>query len=315
VSRDNGKVDFFGMGFYNGSVKKSCQGGEMKTKEFIIGNLILGAATDIGPRILKLTVRERPDANLFGAVDLSIDTSDGLWRIYGGHRLWTSPEANPRSYSMDDRPVRIEEKGGVVRIYGNPETQNNVQKEIEIRPAGKDAVEVAHRIRNTGRWTIRLACWALSVMKAGGFAVVPVKAGGEGLLPDRRLSLWPYTDLSDKRLVMEKDFIFLKQDVKSRDPIKIGAMAYPAWTAYWVDGLLFAKQFVQEKGDYPDFGCNVEVYTNSAMLELETVGPLKNLEPGCVAEHIETWTVKEIPSLSPSQKDVEEKILKKGLPG
>ncbi len=214
---------------------------------------------------------------------------------------------------MDDAPVRIEEKSGIIKVSGNTEIQNNIQKEIEIRPAGARSVEVLNRIKNTGRWPVTLACWALTVMKTGGFAIIPVKAGEEGLLPDRRISLWSYTDLSDKRLVFEKDFIFLKQDVKSKSPIKIGAMAYPSWTAYRIDGLLFVKKFVEEKGDYPDFGCDVEVYTNSEMLELETVGPLKNLEPGCAAEHKEIWSVKDMPSLYPSQKDVEEKIVKRGI--
>lgn len=274
-----------------------------------MGEMVLGVAQDIGPRVLKLTVKDKPEENLFGILpDAGVDTPDGFWHIYGGHRLWSSPEAMPRSYSMDDTPVRIVEKKGRVKIYGNTEIQNNIQKEIEIHPAGESTVEVVHRVKNTGRWPVNLACWALSVMKPGGFAIVPVKAGGEGLLPDRRLTLWPYTDLSDERLVMEKDFIFLKQDVKSKNPIKIGAMAFPSWTAYWVDGLLFIKKFVQEKGEYPDFGCSVEVYTNSAMLELETVGALKTLEPGCAAEHREAWTVKKVPALSPCQADVEEKV-------
>ena len=74
------------------------------------------------------------------------------------------------------------------------------------------------------------------------------------------------------------------------------------------------KEFsVEEKGDYPDFGCDVEAYTNPGMLELETVGPLKNLEPGSAAEHREIWSVEEIPLLSPCQKDMEEKLIKKGV--
>ena len=278
-------------------------------REFAMGNLVLGVARDIGPRVMKLTVKSRPDENLFGVLpDAGVDTPDGFWHIYGGHRLWPSPEAMPRSYSADNTPVRVEERNGRVNIYGNTEIQNNIQKEIEILPAGDSSVDVVHRIKNTGRWPVTLACWALSVMKTGGFAIIPVKAGGAGLLPDRHLTLWPYTDLSDERLVMAKDFIFLKQDVRCKGPVKIGTMASPFWTAYWVDGLLFVKQFVQEEGEYPDFGCSVEVYTNSDFLELETVGAFKTLEPGGAAEHRETWTVMEIPALSPAQSEVEEKV-------
>ncbi len=284
---------------------------EMNVREFHVGDLVLGVARDIGPRIMKLTVKNRPCENLFGILpDAGTDTPDGFWHIYGGHRLWSSPEDIPRSYSPDNTPVRVEERNGRVNIYGNPEIQNGIQKELEISPAGAFSVDVIHRIKNIGRWPITLACWALSVMKTGGFAVIPVKAGGAGCLPDRRLVLWPYADFSDERLVMAKDFIFLKQDVRCKNPVKIGTMAFPCWTAYWVDGLLFVKKFAQEQGEYPDFGCSVEVYANSDMLELETVGPLKVLEPGDTAEHRETWRVLEIPALSPSQSDVEDAIIK-----
>jgi hypothetical protein len=43
--------------------------------------------------------------------------------------------------------------------------------------------------------------------------------------------------------------------------------------------------------EYPDFGCSVEIFTNAAMLEVETLGPLTTLEPGSAVEHIEQWSL------------------------
>ena len=89
----------------------------MKIREFAIGDLIMGVAQDIGPRILKLALKSAPDQNLFGILpEAGVETPEGFWRIYGGHRLWTSPEAMPSSYSMDSAPVKIEEKDGIVKI-------------------------------------------------------------------------------------------------------------------------------------------------------------------------------------------------------
>jgi len=279
-----------------------------KMKEFVLGELVIGVAEDIGPRILKIALKGTPSQNLFGILpDAGVETQEGFWHIYGGHRLWTSPEAMPRSYSMDDRPVKIEAGKEYIKIYGNPEIQNAVQKEIELRKKGRKEIKVIHRLKNIGRWNIRCACWALSVMKTDGFAIIPVKAKRKGLLPDRRISLWPYTDLSDSRLIMERDFIFVRQDKTAKGPIKIGAMAYPDWTAYWVDGQLFVKRFVRQEGEYPDFGCSVEVYTNPSFLELETVGPLKDVEPGGFIEHTEIWSIEEVPVLSPSGRDLKRK--------
>ncbi|MCM8778118.1 MAG: DUF4380 domain-containing protein [Candidatus Omnitrophica bacterium] len=282
----------------------------MRIRNFTLGNLILGITEDIGPRILKLAFKETPDKNLFGVLpDVGVETKDGFWHIYGGHRLWVSPEAMPLSYSMDNEPVKIEARKEYIKIYGNPEIQNGVQKEIEIRSKGKRNLLVIHRIKNIGRWNIKLACWALSVMRAGGFAIIPVKTEKKGLLPDRRISLWPYTDISDTRLILEKDFMFVKQEVNAKGPFKIGTMARPCWTGYWVDGQLFVKEFEEMQGEYPDFGCSVEVYTSPSFLELETLSPLRDVEPGQYIEHREIWRVEKVPVLSPSTRDMKKQFM------
>jgi hypothetical protein len=50
------------------------------------------ATTDIGPRIIHLS---KPGGeNLFGVMpDTEGETGGDEWRLYGGHRLWHSPEA------------------------------------------------------------------------------------------------------------------------------------------------------------------------------------------------------------------------------
>jgi hypothetical protein len=36
-------------------------------------------------------------------------------------------------------------------------------------------------------------------------------------------------------------------------------------------------------------GCNTETYTDSDILEIESLGPLTRLEPGASVEHRESW--------------------------
>jgi len=283
-----------------------------KTKLFFLDRFVIGIPTEIGPRILYLASKEKPEFNLFGVLpEMGMQTSEGFWRIYGGHRLWSSPEAKPRSYSLDDKPVKIETDKESLIVYGNPETANSIQKSIEITPHSEGSIRVVHKIKNIGRWPINLACWALSVMRPNGFAIIPFqpsKVDEEGLLPDRHLTFWPYTDLSDKRLIFADDFIFVKQDSEARNPVKIGAMVNPSWTAYWVNGSAFVKEFERKKGEYPDFGCNVEVYTNADMLELETLSPLRTLEPDNTIEHTEIWRVFEIGELTPTPEKIKGKL-------
>ncbi|MEM2183168.1 MAG: hypothetical protein QW502_01970 [Candidatus Bathyarchaeia archaeon] len=278
-----------------------------------IGGLLIGVTCDVGPRIIYLASVEKPKLNLFGVLPyFGIETSEGFWRIYGGHRLWTAPEAKPRSYSLDNQPVKIEADSDSLRVYGNPEEKNSIQKEISVRAGSDGGIQVIHRIRNIGRWPIKLACWALSVMRRNGFAIVPIKpmrVDAEGLLPDRHISIWPYTNIADKRLSLTSEYIFVKQDPKAKGPLKIGVNANPNWAAYWVEGMLFLKQFQYDSGaEYPDFGCSVEVYTNPEMLELETLGPLKTVEPFDVVEHVEFWRVLNVGKVKMSTEDIREKI-------
>jgi len=283
-----------------------------RTKFFSLGGFIIGIPTEIGPRILYLASNEKPKFNVFAILaEMGMQTSEGFWRIYGGHRLWSSPEAKPRSYSLDDKPVKIEANGEAVTIYGNPESENSVQKTIAIMPHPEGGIRVIHAIKNIGRWPIKLACWALSVMRPKGFAIVPIyssKIDEEGLLPDRHITVWPYTDLSDKRLKFTKNFIFVKQDPEFKTPLKIGAIANPTWTAYWVEGTAFVKKFQRKEGEHPDFGCNVEVYTNADMLELETLGPLKTLEPNSTIKHVEIWRILNVGELTPTPEKIKRKI-------
>ncbi|MBU2495899.1 MAG: hypothetical protein ABIK20_07180 [Candidatus Omnitrophota bacterium] len=142
-------------------------------------------------------------------------------------------------------------------------------------------------------------------MKKNGFALIPLaprKADKDGfLLPDRRLSLWPYTDLSDKRLKYGDCFLAIKQSPDAEKPLKVGAMANPSWAAYCTDGLVFVKSFTEENKTYPDFGCSVEVYTNPKFLELETLGPLETVPPSGSIKHTEIWNIFETKETKPAK--------------
>lgn len=286
--------------------------GGFNTKLFFLNDVMAGVATDIGPRILYAAHRDRPEFNLFGVLpEAGVATPEGFWKIYGGHRFWSCPEAKPRSYSMDDKPVKITESEDTITIHGNPEAENSTQKKITIRPSSMNSIEVVHSITNIGRWPIRLACWALSVMRKGGFAIVPLKPSKldeEGLLPDRHVTFWPYTNLSDERLTFADGYVFMKQSTEAENPCKIGVMANPNWAAYWADGIGFVKQFTQSEGEYPDFGCSVEVYTNPDMLELETLGPLRTVNPSETIKHKEVWKIIDVGELSAEPESIEERL-------
>ena len=281
------------------------------------GNYIVGITKDIGPRILYLAHSQKPDFNLLGILpDAGKPTTEGFWHSYGGHRLWSSPEESPRSYSMDNQPVDIKIEATKVVIRGNPEPENSTHKEIILDFSRKDSIQVTHKIKNIGRWPIELAAWALSVMRKKGFAIIPIKPermDKEGLLPDRRITIWPYTDLSDKRIVYSNEYLFLKQDPRSIGACKLGAMVNPNWVAYWVGGVLYVKKFTPKNEFYPDFGCSVEVYSCSDMLEIETLSPIKIIKPSQSILHTEQWYLRVLSDLKPDSHSVRQKLGKLAL--
>jgi hypothetical protein len=65
--------------------------------------------------------------------------------------------------------------------------------------------------------------------------------------------------------------------------------------AYRLGETVFVKQFdFDPEAEYPDGGCNTEVFTNAEMLELETLSPMTLLPPDGVLEHRERWSLHQI---------------------
>jgi hypothetical protein len=107
------------------------------------------------------------------------------------------------------------------------------------------------------------------------------------------LTLWSFTDFTDNRWGMGREFIQLIQQEKpeGRFPEQMSGLFNPAgWGAYVRAGFMFLKRArVVPQAQYPDFGCNFELFTNSEFLELESLGPLVTLQPGQITSYTEAW--------------------------
>ena len=255
-------------------------------------------ATDFGPRILfygftggENILGEHPDAKAM--------TELGEWKAWGGHRLWTAPEVNPRSYAPDNQPVEFTiENENSIRLVQYAEPPTNIEKEMIVTlEAEGSGVTVAHKITNRNLWEIEVAPWALTIMNGDGggeaiFPQEPYRSWDDYLLPARQLVLWHYTDLSDPRWTLGKKFLRLRSDAGQSAPQKIGLANKQNWAAYHRNDMVFIKRFVYEEGaTYPDFGSNNETYTAGSFIELETLAPLQRIEIGASATHQERWSL------------------------
>ncbi|MFZ6026093.1 MAG: hypothetical protein ACOYYS_00140 [Chloroflexota bacterium] len=268
---------------------------------------------DVGPRVIRFGFVDGPNEFKTFA-ETAGQTGGEQWQAYGGHRLWHAPEIMPRTYFPDNFAVKIETIGDCVRVTPPEETVNSIQKQLDIQILGETAqARVTHRLINTGVWPVNLAVWALSVMDAGGVAIIPVPPRGphtEFLLPTHSMTMWAYTDMSDVRWTWGNQFILLRQDSGQPWPQKFGMSVPQGWAAYAHGGRVFVKQADYRPGAvYPDNGCSMEFFTNADMLEVESLSPMLTLEPGEQAEHVETWTLlKDIPQPD-SETDVVANVL------
>lgn len=267
----------------------------------------------VGPRVLSL--RFAGGENLFAELpNAVIDCpGSGPFHLYGGHRLWHAPEEPSCTYLPDDSPVEIISVENGCVVTQDVEIKTGLQKSMEIRLiAGAPQVVVTHRLFNHGLFPVRCAPWAITQLKPGGMAILPQSGDDTGVLPNRSLALWPYTDPSDPNLIWGQSCILVSANMKTA--CKIGFPNPRGWLAYWLNGTLFVKRAKYEaQSDYFDFGSSSECYCGDQFIELETLAPVVSINPGSSATHIETWELYGKVDCPHNEKDAQSLVEKLGL--
>ena len=280
-----------------------------KCIEIANGTADIVVTVDVGPRVIRfgLTGKENEFCDN-GAFHVPV--GDEEWRIMGGHRLWHSPEANPRSYSPDNEPVSWERIENGIRVTQKTEPWVQIKKEMDITMAGCcNKVQIIHRLTNKNAWPVALSAWGVTVMATGGLEVVPQPQRETGLLANRVLALWPYSKMNDHRVTWGEKYIALRQDPATKPPFKFGIPNENGWAAYFNHGNLFILRFRHVmNAPYPDYGVSYETYTTDFMTEMETLSPFTTLEPDQTLSHFEEWEL--IGDVPAPRADHEEEIQK-----
>lgn len=217
---------------------------------------------------------------------------DDEWFIYGGHRFWISPESWPETYYPDNDRVGVEICGNTVTLSPPVQRVTGLCEKLVLTFSEVSmTVSVKHILENRGESPKECAIWAITVLSQHGICVVPQSDENTGLLSNRTLMLWPYTDLQDSRLCLGNRYIGLRQDTDARCSLKFGINNRDGEIYYFNHGYCFKKSFITDHKHlvYPDNGCSCEVYTNRLFLEAESLGALAKLEPGDKTVHTEIW--------------------------
>ena len=284
-------------------------GGWARALRLRCGGTELVLTLQVGPRVLRCGFVDGP--NLFGEVrDQLGGSEEAEFRVRGGHRFWTAPE-DEACYVPDNAPVpwrSLSSMRGVELV--TPPAAPGVQKALRVEALddedGGVLWRIGHSLRNAGRAPLPYSPWAISVLAAGGVAIVPqpsprphpseLEPGTPfetaDFWPNRRIALWPYTDLSDPRFKLGSELFTVEQRSGMR-PTKLGLRFEQGWAAYQRDGGVFCKHVpLTEGATYPDQDVNLEIYTDGSMLELESLAPAAPLLPGGTAHLVEHWCLR-----------------------
>jgi len=266
---------------------------QVESLDIDLGPVRASVATNAGPRILSYSTPDGVDF-LATLTNLAIeDAVDGPYRLLGGHRLWRAPEVPSITYQRDDSGVVVTDEGNGVKLSGRADS-DGVTKSISIEQRYKYTF-IRHTLANEGRRPVRAAPWAITQMALGGTAVLPFSvdsADSFALLPNRSLVLWPYTDLGAPEFGFGPDHVTVHGTARP-SKAKIGQPNRRGWMAHVLGTQMFVKwsRIHNDDAEYADLGASNQCYRNEHFVELETLSPLVELEPGQKATHEEAWRI------------------------
>jgi hypothetical protein len=263
----------------------------VETQTIDLGPVAITVAVNAGPRILGYARHGGPQ--LFASLpdDVIEHPSIGTYRFLGGHRLWRAPEVPAVTYEPDDGSVDVRVGGDGIELVG-PLGTDALVKAIAVTQSGEFTI-VDHELRNEGWTPVRCAPWAITQLVPGGTAYLPQQrtpADEDGVLPNRHIALWPYTDVSAPEVTIGQEQVTVEASDRTSKS-KVGLPNRLGWIAYALGNELFIKWSpLHRDGElYVDRGVSVECYRDERFIELETLGPLVTLQPGKRAVHREIW--------------------------
>jgi hypothetical protein len=231
----------------------------------------------------------------------------GDWRLYGGHRLWTTrPGADEceETYAPDNAACRVRALAAGVAVTAPPDAAR-LEKSIVVRARGTTWT-IEHRLRNTGDMLWSGGAWALTctVPERRTRYRIPLDGGDPRwdaltMVVPRRWGGNHRSRLVDPQFRLLEDAL----EIVARGDEAKRMLSTPRGTLEMRDGRgrLVISAARRRGGAYP-LGTNVAIYLGPRrfMVELETMSPSVTLAPGDTLVHVEHWTF-EPPSEDPER--------------
>lgn len=260
------------------------------------GFIEVEVTTSVGPRIISL--KKRGCENIMFQDELdevnrdcsSVYGQGATWHIYGGHRIWLSPEGD-ETYYPDNGKVEVTMLPNGAEFTTAPFPVINVRFTLKIEFTAENELRIGNIVQNLAPSPRLLCVWALTVLKTGGEFCVPFNTRDTGLLANRNLVFWPYTNITDERISITNDDLTLRGVRGAESNIKIGLYSEKFIGAYKRGDTTLVKKLrpAAPPECYPDFCCNIETYTSGIIHEVESLSPRTSVPPQGKLEHVEFW--------------------------
>jgi hypothetical protein len=250
------------------------------------GKLSLVAIADVGPRILSLRYDQGPNI-LFE--DTNNQYKRGDWQFYGGHRFWVGPETE-HAFLPENQECEVLIDADTISLI-QPKDPMGLQKILTICPGtNHTGFCIKHTVKNSGTLLYPGSIWTLTCVQSSQ-VVVPWLTGSEqwqcGMV--RYWCRWENhtTNPADTIWKPQKDHFWVDPDGTEG---KIGIYSEQGLLLWLGHEHTFIKTFKPiSTAQYPDGGCNAEVYTCRDFIEMESLSPITVFHPGQSYTHIENW--------------------------
>jgi len=255
-----------------------------------LGEVKMVVVTEIGPRILWLSVGEGPNLLFVAQETAGRGLGDTEWHIYGGHRLWVAPETAD-TYAPDNQPCQVTISEDCLTVLAPVPPETGLQKRLTVMACG-DSFVVEQGVLNTGNALYTGAIWSLTCVEPRGVIAFPWGRDGSWAL--KKIVYWQRwmdhgSDVTSRQWQPGPD---LFRVVPTGEEGKVGTSSPEGWIALCREDATFIKSYQWVAGArYPDEDCPVQVYTCERFVEMETLSPLTTFYPGEEVVHREIWTV------------------------
>ena len=259
---------------------------------------------DVGPRILRfgfvggqnMMQNEVDRATQWKGAEYDAYYGEGtVAYLYGGHRIWITPERAPETYYPDNEPVEVTYTDNGVCFTPDVQRRNDIQLSLEIvMHPEKAEMQVFNRVKNMRDEAREFAVWTVSAMNLGGLEIIPHSTLNSGYLPNRVLSLWSYSKANDPRFYNGERYMSFRQDPAAiGSAFKLGTNNVGGKVVYALGDEVFRKEYAPHDPSkrYEDGGVSFETYISAGILEMEALGPVERVGAGETAELSEKWSL------------------------